>query len=231
MYLSFLDYFVPEDTVVIANNHAMGMTGPKWGPNPTEYDPTHFLAPATDGTGLVYRKPENYFPFSLGKRSCMGFKMVENLAANLVANLTRNFRMSVEPGKLEKIPMGILALPPNPLRLYLRKELFRQSKSYYPICKTFIPLSESILIGKLSFTLKWSQSTSKLREIEIWPIFLIFHQCQVYHEISKRNPICQSFFPLESPSEIRLMYLLLQAGNRSLLFSTKVLVYAHHVIM
>ncbi|KAM7311656.1 putative cytochrome P450 [Ixodes scapularis] len=62
----FDDYFIPKDTVVLANLLAVHRDPELW-ERPDEFDPTRFLK--KDGTGLV-KKPEHLIAFSVGKRMC-----------------------------------------------------------------------------------------------------------------------------------------------------------------
>ena len=73
-------YDIPEGTTIFANNHAMHMTGPIWGDNPEEFDPRHFLRTNEKGEEVFYSRPESFLPFSYGKRSCMGYRVVEKVS-------------------------------------------------------------------------------------------------------------------------------------------------------
>ena len=61
------------------------------------------------------QKPEHYFPFSWGKRSCLGYKLVQTITFCSVANLMLNYSCRPVQGgytELEKQlqPKGSLAL-------------------------------------------------------------------------------------------------------------------------
>jgi cytochrome P450 family 307 subfamily A len=59
----------------------------------------------------------------MGRRSCMGYKMVQYIAFSLVANLLQNFTISCpEPGERD-LPLGMLALPPTPFYLMMQKRV------------------------------------------------------------------------------------------------------------
>lgn len=99
---------------------------------PKTYEPTRFLAPIQSETTPIkspfvrsYRpieflkykvqKPEHYFPFSWGKRACLGYKMVQTITFCSVANLMLNYSIRPVQGgytELEKQlqPKGCLAL-------------------------------------------------------------------------------------------------------------------------
>lgn len=113
-YRSYSGYAVPKDTVIFVNNHALNMSPDLW-TRPEDYEPSRFLDP----TSGDFSKPAHFQPFSMGKRSCMGYKMVHNVAFSLVANLMLHFDLS-EPACLpESLPLGMLALPSEPFEFTL----------------------------------------------------------------------------------------------------------------
>lgn len=63
------------------------------------------------------QKPEHYFPFSWGKRSCLGYKMVQTIVFSLVANLVLEYELSPLDDHCRSqiehqlTPKGCLALP------------------------------------------------------------------------------------------------------------------------
>ena len=98
---------------------------------PETFEPARFLAPKSDAPQttrtplrsywpiefLKYQvqKPEHYFPFSWGKRSCLGYKLVQTITFCSVANLILNYSIRPVQGgytELEKQlqPKGSLAL-------------------------------------------------------------------------------------------------------------------------
>ncbi len=69
----------------------------------------------TNGTnGHRFSRPRHFKPFSQGKRSCMGYKLVENVCLAVTVALVRAFRMENAAGAA-KIPPGILATPIEPI--------------------------------------------------------------------------------------------------------------------
>lgn len=102
---------------------------------PKTFEPTRFLVPKDHGSTeeiaaknpfirsyrqiefLKYQvqKPEYYFPFSWGKRACLGYKMVQTITFSTVANLMLNYSIRPVQGgytSLEKHlePKGCIAL-------------------------------------------------------------------------------------------------------------------------
>ena len=79
----------------------------------------------------VFKKPSHFHPFSMGRRSCMGYKIVQNVSYSIVASLLQHFTFDVLPeedsSKMNpEIPLGMLALAPQPYYLRLTK---RQKES------------------------------------------------------------------------------------------------------
>lgn len=92
---------------------------------PEKYDPGRFLDDRDQ-----FAKPDHFFPFSIGRRSCMGYKMVQNVSYCVLAALIKHFRFSglegqkAEAGAIEveeQMPVGMLASAPQPI-------LFRVSR-------------------------------------------------------------------------------------------------------
>ena len=80
----------------------------------------------------VFKKPAHFHPFSMGRRSCMGYKIVQNVSYSIVASLLQHFTFDaitekdISTTKNPEIPLGMLALAPQPFCLRLTK---RQEKS------------------------------------------------------------------------------------------------------
>lgn len=80
--------------------------------NPFKFDPTRFI---TKQGNLV--KPDYFFPFSHGRRSCLGYKMVNLILSSTVANLLLQYRLvpltrdNKQNIKQSLQPKGTLALP------------------------------------------------------------------------------------------------------------------------
>ncbi len=111
-----IGYLVPKDTVIFVNNHALNMNEELWSTHsPEAYQPQRFLHPTTG----EFSKPAHFQPFSMGKRSCVGYKMVHNVAFSLVSNLMMHFDIHSPAWAPENVPLGMLALPPEPFTFTL----------------------------------------------------------------------------------------------------------------
>ena len=71
---------MPANSVVFINNHFSNFSPDYW-EEPEAFQPERFLR---DGK---FVKPTHFQPFSMGRRSCMGYKLIENMMAFLLANI------------------------------------------------------------------------------------------------------------------------------------------------
>ena len=82
-YPFFPGYRIPANTVVFINNHNSNYSPELW-ESPLEYMPERFITP--EG---VFKSPAHFLPFSVGRRSCIGYKIVQMVSTMIVANLFR----------------------------------------------------------------------------------------------------------------------------------------------
>lgn len=75
---------------------------------PEKFEPKRFLS---DGRLL---KPDHFIPFGMGRRSCMGYKLVQMLSFAIVGNLCKEFDISPLEGQEVIVPVGSLAMTENP---------------------------------------------------------------------------------------------------------------------
>ncbi|CRL02363.1 CLUMA_CG015300, isoform A [Clunio marinus] len=101
-------YSVKAGTLIFLNNYDLNMSPSLWN-EPEKFEPKRFIV---DGR-LV--KPDHFIPFGVGRRSCMGYKMVQFLSFSIVANLLKEFDISPLCNEDEiKVPVGSLAMSENP---------------------------------------------------------------------------------------------------------------------
>ena len=122
------DFNVNKNTYIMFNTYNLNMSE-DYHFEPKTFEPTRFLSPIQGKTEeatfksfksiefLKYQihRPECYFPFSWGKRACLGYKMVQTITFSTVANLMLNYSIRPIAGgytELEKQlePKGCLAL-------------------------------------------------------------------------------------------------------------------------
>ena len=141
-------YSVKENTVVFINNHELNMSEKYWGADAKLYRASRFLvqrqeanlgynsrtaaAASESASGgesdpsadLVLLRPPHFKPFSIGKRACMGYKIVETVTLALVIAVVKNFELHLtKDSSAIKFPMGQLAVPLEPLELSLRRRM------------------------------------------------------------------------------------------------------------
>lgn len=91
----FGEYFIPKNTVVLANLLAVHRNPELW-ERPEEFDPSRFLK--RDGTGLV-KKPEYLIAFSVGKRMCPGEALTTVEIFLYLTTLLQKFHVLPEEGQ------------------------------------------------------------------------------------------------------------------------------------
>lgn len=94
-----------KDTMIILNNYDLNMSPELWSV-PEKFQPERFI----NSEGRIV-KPEHFLPFSGGRRSCMGNKMVQLISFMTIASLFQSFSLKKLPGYHYKVPIGDLALP------------------------------------------------------------------------------------------------------------------------
>jgi cytochrome P450 family 307 subfamily A len=111
VFLSPLAGFaVKAGTLIFINNYDLNMSESLW-EAPEKFEPERFIS---NGKLL---KPDHFIPFGIGRRSCMGYKLVQFLAFSVIGNLLKDFDISTVDGEEIKVPLGSLALTEDPYRL------------------------------------------------------------------------------------------------------------------
>ena len=114
LFPQYIGYQVEKGTVIFINNHELSMSDNLW-TNPSAYNPSRFLEDNntqdkelrssstnnsdhnnTNGTIKyvpikTFKKPKHFQPFSMGRRMCMGYKIVQNVSYSIVASLLQHF--------------------------------------------------------------------------------------------------------------------------------------------
>lgn len=97
-------YFVEKDSLIFLNNYELSMSPDLW-TAPTEFKPERFIQ-----NGHVV-KPDHFLPFGAGRRSCMGYKMVQFISFSVLTSCMQHFDMTPKPGTVHKVQIGSLAVP------------------------------------------------------------------------------------------------------------------------
>lgn len=101
-------YSIEKGTIAIFNNYHLNFGEHLWDV-PLKFNPDRFLGPSG---GIC--KPDHFFPFSTGRRTCLGYKIVQNITFLLLANVCNNFSLRLtkeDESEFLKLRHGSLALP------------------------------------------------------------------------------------------------------------------------
>ena len=92
-------YDIPKGTTVFINHWALHNDNVFW-KNAAKFDPNRFL----DSEGKMDKKPENWLPFSAGRRVCLGEPVARTELLLIATNLLQTFEFKAPPG--EKIVLS-----------------------------------------------------------------------------------------------------------------------------
>lgn len=104
-------YSVQKGTMVFVNNYELNLGEDYWD-EPELFKPERFLTNA----GNVM-KPAHFIPFSTGKRTCIGQRLVQCFSFILLATLLQHYDIT-PAGDLRTQP-GCVAVPPDCFKLFL----------------------------------------------------------------------------------------------------------------
>ena len=91
-------YDIPKDTTIFINHWALHNDAKVW-KNVDKFDPYRYL----DSEGKMDKKPENWLPFSAGRRVCLGEPVARTELLLIAANLLQHF-MFKSPAGFELVP-------------------------------------------------------------------------------------------------------------------------------
>lgn len=94
-------------TLLFLNNYDLNTSPALWD-EPGKFEPKRFIS---NGKLL---KPEHFIPFGMGRRSCMGYKLVQLVTFALVGNIMKEFDISSVGDEEIKVPVGSLAMSEDP---------------------------------------------------------------------------------------------------------------------
>lgn len=121
------DYFVPKGSAVLFNCYNINLSPELWD-EPRLYRPTRFLRTTKDPFGETCYKlelPKYFMPFSIGRRQCLGYKMVESISIAAAAYLCSEYTIRANNEQLvERLlePKGTVAL--NPIQECFELQLY-----------------------------------------------------------------------------------------------------------
>ncbi|KAL1502076.1 hypothetical protein ABEB36_007275 [Hypothenemus hampei] len=107
-------YQIEKGTVIFLNNYNLSMSNDLW-ENPEKFCPERFVK-----NGKLY-KPDYFLPFGGGRRSCMGYKLVQLVSFGILGSVMQNF--DVKPVKNERyqVQAGSLALGKDSFKFMLEQ--------------------------------------------------------------------------------------------------------------
>ena len=100
-----------KGTVVFINNHELN-TGDAYWRDAASFKPERFLQTGKDGVVAVC-KPAHFIPFSTGKRTCIGQRLVQSGSFVLLAGLLQRYHVAVDPEHPVVTYTASVALPPD----------------------------------------------------------------------------------------------------------------------
>lgn len=103
-----------KDTVVFLNNYDLSMSEELWD-EPNKFKPDRFIQ-----NGRFY-KPEHFLPFGGGRRSCMGYKMVQLTTFGVITAVLQHYTVVPVKNCQYDVPIGSLALPKDTFKFFFKK--------------------------------------------------------------------------------------------------------------
>ncbi|KAK6638600.1 hypothetical protein RUM43_006867 [Polyplax serrata] len=114
-------YFVKKGSVVFLNNYELN-TGEQYWRDPHKFNPQRFVA----NNQII--KPEFFIPFSTGKRTCIGQRLVQGFSFVLLATIMQNYNVTCSDLSTIKLQPACVALPPSTFSLKLTSRSTQQTK-------------------------------------------------------------------------------------------------------
>ncbi|XP_057672580.1 cytochrome P450 307a1-like [Diorhabda carinulata] len=105
------DYKIPKGTMIFINNYELNVSSEYW-EDPDSFIPERFLSP----TGNIV-KPNHFIPFSTGKRTCIGQRLVQCFSFIILATLLQKY--DIKAGGEITLKAGCVAVPPDCFKVIL----------------------------------------------------------------------------------------------------------------
>ncbi|ESO84051.1 hypothetical protein LOTGIDRAFT_155365 [Lottia gigantea] len=117
--VGFKNYFIPKGTIVIPNIHSV-LKDPEAWKNPEEFKPERFL----NSEGKIV-KPDQFIPFFLGKRVCMGESLAKMELHLFLTSIVQRYKiLPPESGELPSLKSnpGLTFTPQNYFIRFVRRQ-------------------------------------------------------------------------------------------------------------
>lgn len=103
-------YEVSKGTIIFINNYQLNRDPALWD-EPAQFKPERFLS-----NGKII-KPAHFIPFSTGKRTCIGQRLVQCFSFIMLASLLQYYNISTN--ETPKVHPGCVAVPPDSFKVVL----------------------------------------------------------------------------------------------------------------
>ncbi|KAG8240091.1 hypothetical protein J437_LFUL019671 [Ladona fulva] len=113
-------YKVEKDTLIFMNNYDLNMSPELWD-QPEAFKPERFLVRDDTIGGYRLKKPDYFLPFGAGRRSCMGYKLVQYVSFVVLATILDQYKLVPIPGEDYSVKVGNLALPEDTYKFIFEK--------------------------------------------------------------------------------------------------------------
>ncbi|XP_030755031.1 cytochrome P450 307a1-like [Sitophilus oryzae] len=107
-------YKIEKGTVLFLNNYDLSMSEKLWD-SPDKFQPERFVK------NEKFFKPEHFLPFGGGRRSCMGYKLVQLVSFGVLSAIMQRFNIRKVQNESYTVPVGSLALGKDTFKFRFEK--------------------------------------------------------------------------------------------------------------
>ncbi|XP_014225215.1 cytochrome P450 307a1-like [Trichogramma pretiosum] len=109
---------IDKGTCVFINNYELNLGTSYWGDDAREFKPERFIRSVKDERGNSKDcpvKPAHFLPFSTGKRTCIGQRLVQSISFVFLSNFVWKYELQVPDGQdpMDYVQPSCVALPPE----------------------------------------------------------------------------------------------------------------------
>lgn len=111
MFYLLAGFDIEKGTVVFINNYELNLGDEYW-TDPEKFQPERFM---TSDKKVI--KPEFFIPFSTGKRTCIGQRLVQSFAFVIIASILQRYNVWCSSPETVQTYAACVALPPDTFSL------------------------------------------------------------------------------------------------------------------